>query len=425
MRRNHHRFLIKIKMKKQILTILTLFAFLFVIANVSATERTLFLDDYEMEYSYFGAEEDESFTLFVTIKNTGNENKTEVLFEINDDDPFSVKDDEEWEIDTLDVGEERSTSFRIEVDSNTPQGEYKLEFTLEDDDDDFEDDMEIEVESDKADLIIGNVATMPSTIGPDLEDIKLDVTIENLGSGDATFVRAKLILPNGFESSSSFSDFVNLGTIFGENNGDDDNDLNKVATFYIDSDETLNSGVHVAKLELEYKSDIEKITQILNFDLPVKGKPLFSIISSSTTPTKVMQGDVGKLNIQIENTGEEEGVETSIRVFENSDLPIEFNQKTNFIGNLKEGENGMAVFEFEVDSDATPKEYLIKVQTRTLNNNNVLVSEYSVPLKILESERNNSVMIYIIITLILVIVLVILYVMKRNKNQKEMKNSKK
>ena len=85
----------------------------------------------------------------------------------------------------------------------------------------------------------------------------------------------------------------------------------------------------------------------------------------------------------------------------------------------------MAVFEFEVDSDATPKEYLIKVQTRTLNNNNVLVSEYSVPLKILESERNNSVMIYIIITLILVIVLVILYVMKRNKNQKEMKNSKK
>ena len=70
---------------------------------------------------------------------------------------------------------------------------------------------------------------------------------------------------------------------------------------------------------------------------------------------------------------EEKGEETSIRVFENSDLPIEFNAKTNFIGNLKKGDIGSAIFNFEVDSNANAKNYIIKIQVRTLNNDNVIV----------------------------------------------------
>ena len=413
-------------MKKTILTItLAIFTLvillLLTITNISAIDRTIFLDDYDIEYSYTSAEEDETFTLTISITNTDqdDQDKTEVVFELDEKDPFNVKGDEEWDIGDLEFEETQTHTFRVGIDANTPEGKYDLEFKLDDADKDYDDELEIEVESDQADLIIGNVQTLPSSITPDEEDLKLDITIENLGSGDANFVRTKLILPQGFEASSSFSDYVNLGTIFGEDSADeDDESVSKTATFYINTDKDLESGTHQAQLEIEYKTGSEKRFQTLSFDLPVKGKPLFNIISTSTSPKVTMQGQPGQLSIQIQNIGEEKGQETSIRVFENSDLPIEFDQKTNFIGDLEKGEIGTAIFKFEVEEDAPVKEYLIKIQTRTLNNNNVIVEEYTIPLVIKAEEGTGAGAIIIMIPTILIILVGIfgIYRVKKRKN---------
>jgi hypothetical protein len=404
--------------KQKILSIFGLMILLVLIVNVSALDRTLFIKDYEIYYSYFDAEEGEKFTLTITITNTGSENKTDVVFELDNKGPLDVDSEDKWEIGDLSIGESVTSTFRIEVDDDTPEGKYEMDFILEDSEDDFEDEIEIEVESDQADLIIGDVRSHPTTISPDEEDLKLEIVVENVGSGDATFVRARLILPEGFTASNSYSDIINLGTIVGAGKEDEDNDKysSKTAVFFIDTDEDLESGIKKGELELEYKSDIERKVSNLDFDLPVKGKPLFSILSSSTTPNKVMQGETGKLNIKIENIGEEEGMETSIRVFENSDLPLEFDAKTNFIGNLKSKTTGNAVFDFEVDEDANPKEYLIKVQVRTLNNDNVIVSEYSLPLKILKSEENNFSI--ILIGILIVVILIIIFMIYRRRKRR-------
>jgi len=205
----------------------------------------------------------------------------------------------------------------------------------------------------------------------------------------------------------------------GEDSADeDDESVSKTATFYINTDKDLESGTHQAQLEIEYKTGSEKRFQTLSFDLPVKGKPLFNIISTSTSPKVTMQGQPGQLSIQIQNIGEEKGQETSIRVFENSDLPIEFDQKTNFIGDLEKGEIGTAIFKFEVEEDAPVKEYLIKIQTRTLNNNNVIVEEYTIPLVIKAEEGTGAGAIIIMIPTILIILVGIfgIYRVKKRKN---------
>ena len=400
---------------KIILGMFFLVASLILMQNVLAVSDTIYLEDYKVEYSYSGAQEDDTFTLTVTITNEDNSNKTDVYFEIDSSDPFDVDGDEEWDIGDLADDESVSKSFRIEVDEDTDEGKYDLEFNLEDDDDDFSDEFDIEVDSDKADLIIGDVSSFPLIIMPDEEDIKLELSIENIGGGDASFVRAELILPSGFSASSSYSDNVNLGTI---ESGD-----SKTATFYIDTAEDLASGLELGKLRLEYKTDGDKQTDELNFDLPVKGKPLFSIVSSSISPSEIYAGAEGSLRIQISNIGEDKGEETSIRVFENSDLPLSFDEKTSFIGNLETGQTGSAVFNFEVDSDANVNNYLVKIQVRTLSNDNILVSEYSVPVKISQKESSGVGIYTIIGMLVLVVSLFGFAIVKLAKKPKSKKKS--
>lgn len=368
-----------VKMNQKIVMIFELiFLVLLFAAGVKALGDTIFTGEYEIVYSYHGVEEGDKFSLLVSVKNSGLL-KEDVRLEIRDDDPFDVEDDE-WDIGTLQSGEEVLRTFRIEVDEDTAEGKYDLEFRIEDKDDDYEDEMEIEVSSDKADLIVGDIASSPATISPDLKDLKLEVTIENIGGGDATFTRARLILPEGFSPSSSFSDIVNLGII--ESKG------GKTAMFYIDSDKELNSGLSEAKIELEYKTDTEEKVTTLVFELPVKGKPQFEIERSFTSPSRIIAGSTGSLRITIMNTGEEDGEETSVRVFENADFPFNFDEKTSFVGTLKPGEVGTATFDFDIDSDGKANTYLLRMQTRTLTNNDILVEEFTVPITVVMEEKN-------------------------------------
>ncbi|MBR9701706.1 hypothetical protein GOV13_02180 [Candidatus Pacearchaeota archaeon] len=371
---------IKMKNKLTITLITFLVLSLFLAQNVIAADETIYFGDYQLNYSYSGAEEGERFTLTVTILNEDSSARNDIVFGLEQDDPFDIdREDRDWDIGTLGSGESASSTFRIEVDEDTNEGKYNLEFTLEDDDDDYDDDIEIEIDSDKANLIIGGVNSIPTTISPDQEDVKLTINLNNIGGGNATFVRAKLELPKDFVPSTSFSDVINIGTIGA---GEDSE-----AVFYIDTGKDLESGIHNGKLVLEFKTDGNEEKSTLDFEIPVKGAPLFSILSSSTNPSKIVQGGLGQVSIKIQNIGEEEGKETSVRIFENSDQPFNFEEKTNFVGTLKKGETGTATFKFDVDDNANLNSYIVKVQVRTLNKGNVMVSEHTVSIRVNEAEN--------------------------------------
>lgn len=382
---------------------------LVLIGSVNATDGLVYIGDYNVVYSYHDVEEGDKFTLTVTLTNTGSV-KEDVMFELKDTRPFDVGSENDWDVGLMNSDESVSKSFRVEVDSDTPEGTYSIEFTLDDSDDDFEDEFEIEVNSDKAELVVSNIASTPLIIGPNEEDVKMEVTIENIGGGDANFVRGKLLLPQGIVSSSSYSDSYDLGMIkSGEN---------KVATFFVDTDSGLVSGIKKANIVLEYKNNVDNLKVTLPIDIPVKGRPIFEVSGSRTIPEKLVLGGNGELRIEVTNTGEEIGEETSVRVFENTDQPFVFDEKTNFIGDVLPGKTGTAVFNVNVDNAGVANNYLLKVQVRTVNRGNVVVDDYTVLVKVIEPVKGiSSSMLFIALLVLLIILIIVLVIVVRRQNR--------
>ncbi len=387
-------------MKERIFMFVVLSMVMASLTNVQAISETVALKDYVIDFEY--DEEDvksgETFRLSATVTNEAGETRSNIEVSLDLDSPFDDVGDDIKSLGTLEDGESKTVSFRIEVDEDVSSDEYPIDFEVKDNKDEDSDEFNVNVESNRAELIVGNVQSLPTIVAPDLEDVKLTITLENTEDEDAEFVRAKLVLPEGFSPSGSYSDTANLGIIAAKESKD--------VEFFVDTSARIPSGLHRGVLELQYDEDGNPRSEMLEFDLPIKGRPQFQIIKSETDPKKISIGSEGELFITIENMGEEEGEETSVRVFENSDQPFEFEEKTNFIGDLSPRESGTATLKFTVDSSAHEKTYLLRVQVRTVSEGNVLVEEMSLPVKVSASEKSNGIYWFIGVAVILVVVLI-------------------
>jgi hypothetical protein len=377
-------------------------------SGVNAISQNIYIDDYQITYTYdtTAVNPDERFTLDVTIKNTGNY-RDNIKLTIDSTNPFDLSTDT-WLIGNLSSDESKEKSFRVDVDQDANSGKYNLDFTLKDNEIDEDDSFEIDVSSDKPELIIGSVTSSPSIISPDDTNIRLDINLENTGGGDATFARAKLILPSGFKASGSYSDSVNLGTIALKQG--------KTATFYIDTNSDITQGIKKASIEITYKDGVDDRTDTLQFDIPVKGKPIFEVVEVKTDPSGLSTGDTGaKIRITIKNIGTEEAQETSLRVFENSDYPFSFSEKTNFIGNIKPGETGTAVFSVDVDKSGNANIYLLQIQTRTVNNNDVITSDKTVPITVIKKQSSISPVLIISLLVMIILIAAVIFLYRKKK----------
>lgn len=408
-------------MKQKILTItmiLILISNITPIVDAVTTSDDLSVEDYEISYSYdlAQAQAGERFNLKVTITNTDSENKEDVTFSFDLKSPFDIdEDDEEWDAGDISAGQSVSKTFRIEVDDNTDSDDYKANFNIEDSDDEWDDYFTIEVNSNKADIIISSVDSSPLTLTPDMDEVKLTVYLENQGSESAKFLKAKLILPEGFSATNSYSDTASIGTIASESKQN--------AVFYINTDKTLKSGLYTGTVELAYKEGTQDKTETLEFDLPIQGSPQFSI-SSVNSESKITAKQTSKIRITLTNNGDKKAEETSIKVFEKTDYPFSFSEKTYYIGTLEPGQSGTAVFEITTDSDAIANTYIINTQIRTVNDGNVLVSEEPISIRIYEYERTTSdylKIIGIVTLIILALIVFFLYRISRKRKNSSLK----
>jgi uncharacterized membrane protein len=360
---------------------------------IDAKSDSLEIDDYVIDYSYDDARAGETFRLTVTITNQDNIERTNVVFNLDLNNPFDALGDDSWNIGNMSIDESKTKTFRIEVDEDVDETDFDVDFDLEDDIINEEDFLEIELNK-AVDLIIGDVKSLPTTLMPDTDDIKLSITVENTGDEDAEFVRGSLILPNGFSASDSYSDTINLGVIkAGES---------KTADFFVDTSKSLDSREYTGILRINYESSNIKESENLQFGLPVKGRPLFSILSIGTEPLNLMPGDEGTLKITIINNGQEDGMETSVRIFENSDMPFEFDDKTTFIGSLRPGQQGTGILNFAVIDDANANNYIVKVQIRTVSENDVLISEENIEINVKEKEGSGFGVVLVIFYIIII-----------------------
>lgn len=332
------------------------------------------------------AESGKYLTVWIKVDNTGSKIARDVKVRIVPEYPFSVE--QGWktqdDIGLISPNELAIVDFKLKVDENAVEGTNTLKVKYKEaiDADWSEKDLEIEVKSKRVDFEIANIDSIPKRLIPDTDDAQLTVDIQNIGEGKAEAVIAKLILPEGFKPSESYSDVSNIGTIESLGSG--------TATFYIDIKESTQPGEHLAKLVLNYlqegtSKNIYK-NETLDLQIPVKSTPLFKVIQSETIPSELTTGSSKvELKILIKNIGSKKGENIRVKAKEKSEQPFDFEEgkSYDYIGDLDAGETGEAVLKFDIkEKDASVKTYLLDLEIRCVEDENVRIFEESVPIKI-------------------------------------------
>ncbi len=103
-----------------------------------------------------------------------------------------------------------------------------------------------------------------------------------------------------------------------------------------------------------------------------------------------MSSDSDELKLIITHIGGEDAESTSIRVFKESSQPFDFDDKTDYIGKLKPGETGEALLKFTVEKDASPKTYLLDIEIRSIDGDDVITQDKTIKIQVVNGEKNIS-----------------------------------
>ena len=275
--------------------------------------------------------------------------------------------------------------YKLKVADNALKGTYNVTLSWTTGEGWTKKEFPIYVDPQRSDFVVGALVTSPEKLVADTDEAKLSVNIENIGDGDAKNVKVKLLLPEGFKPTYSYSDEDSPGII--------ERGKSKQINFYVDIDENIKEGEYKAKLEISYKDENDEsdsyITKTLDLKIPVKPAPLLIVDSVTSTPEELVPGTEAIIKVKVKNTGNEKAQSVSLRVFKDSSQPFEFSEKSDFIGKLGPGESGDAAIRFAVDKNAIAKKYLLDVELRGIDkNDNVLIFRRTVPLTTNEETKN-------------------------------------
>ncbi|NOQ28548.1 MAG: hypothetical protein GQ566_00400, partial [Methanosarcinales archaeon] len=349
-----------------------------------------------MKYDPYPANTGEYVTVWIKIENPGLGGPSEdVKLRIVPEYPFSLEPGETGleEIGKLSMNDYAMFDFRLRVDDNAIDGKniLKAEYRERIDSEWSETELAIEVESDKVDFEIADIDSVPLRLKPGDDDAKIVVVIQNIGDGDAECVKSRLMLPPGFNASDSYSDIANLGTVVADASSD--------ATFYIDVDESVQPGEQIATIIINYmdKDSDEYKEETLDLRIPIKKTPLFEILSSEITPGTITVGDTATLKMWIKNTGTGEGESVRVRAMLKSEQPFDFSngEAFDYVGDLDVGEIGEAVLKFDVGDDAALKTYLLDIEIRCVEDEDVHLFDKKVPVVVANAKQSNLIPIFI------------------------------
>lgn len=269
--------------------------------------------------------------------------------------------------------------YRLRVADNAIKGTYNVTLNWYAGEGWTKKDFSIYIDPKRADFVVGALVTSPEKLIADTDEAKLSVNIDNIGKGKAENVKVKLLLPEGFKPTYSYSDEDSLGII--------EKDAGKKADFFVDINEKIKEGEYSAKLEITYKDENDEVnkyrTKTLDLKIPIKPAPYLIVESITTTPENMVAGSKGDIRIKVKNTGNEKAEAVSLRIFKDASQPFDFSEKSDFVGKLESGESGDAVLRVTVDKKAAAKKYLLDVELRGIDDkNNVVIFRRTVPVTV-------------------------------------------
>jgi len=392
-----------------LILILPLFL-IFSLSNVSSASdsKTLFIDDYIVSYSYQDAITNNYFTLKINV--TNNKNSIENLtLKMEEDDPFDFKDSRTWNIENLNVSSTTSKTFIIYID-DTQSKKYTIPFNLDDGNNDWDDEFEIRVSKDSPEFSLGTISSSPTKMASGQTDVALSITLKNTGDYTAEDLVATLNLPSGFTPSGSYSNEVHTGDI---NAG-----TTKTIVFYFDIDKNLEEKNYTSTLKLDYKNDGDEEITELDLPLVIFSTPRFEIIKTENL-SELYPGATSKIKLSLKNTGKD-AQDVTLRVYQRSDQPFEFTEKSVYIGSLKSNEIGYGIFEFTIDKDANPIKYYLDFQVRSIDGQDVIIDDITSSISV--SKKQIEVQTYFIYGIIILTILIIGMIFLKKRKIKEKRN---
>ncbi|WP_456475006.1 COG1361 S-layer family protein [Candidatus Pyrohabitans sp.] len=289
-------------------------------------------------------------------------------------------------------GDEVTLSYPIHVKLNTPEGVYKTPLKLVWQNNLMEEKTQtillgILVKGGIS-LGVASVDTDPAKIRSGDDNVKIVVKVHNSGEAVAKNVRARLITDGPFKPSYSNKNLAYLGRL--------DAGTEQTATFYLDVEETARPGNYVLPLLLSYEDlrnnrfEVQEEVNII-----VEPKPYFDVVGTKLVPELPKPGERALLYLDIKNIGHENGESVDVRVVREAGQPFSFDIRSDFIGTLKPGETGTAALEFDIDKDAIPKEYLLRLIVRATGDTekgdtNIYTQELKAPVSVGKGGKSSN-----------------------------------
>ena len=212
------------------------------------------------------------------------------------------------------------------------------------------------------------------------DDVQLTVVIENTGVNEFKFVQSAIVARDDLPNTAKFltvalnpgnaplvikSDPQMLGDVKGSES------VNAVYTTKINAD--ASAGTYILPLTLNYTylyqaeqygfDTIQYTYKQVNEDIgiPIKIKSDITIEVLSASPEHLNVGTEGYLNMEIKNSGSEDGTKAIVKILRNGNSPIVPTDSSVYIGDFPSGSTVECKYKVSVSGDAERQSYPVDV----------------------------------------------------------------
>jgi hypothetical protein len=277
-------------------------------------------------------------------------------------------------------GESVDVSFKAYISDKAVSGAYTLPLRLE-----YEnkgrktqtEDYNLGVYvSGKPQISFTNVKTDPEEIHQDEKDVEVKVTVENIGTKEVDNFKLTMNPRPPFKNAKSYVQSKDLGMVKTTDSS--------AVSFYVDVDDKTKPGLYDLDFLVEYKSGTKTVNETKTVRVAVKESPDFRIDSPAVNVTA---GEKGRILTHIVNEGKKCDSVT-MWVMKKSDQPFDFEDKSQYIGDLDTGESGDAAIQFTADTTAKERNYLVPLEIRCTLDNKVYVSSETTRVNVLPKKES-------------------------------------
>jgi len=267
---------------------------------------------------------------------------------------------------TIYSGQVYNKKFRIKVEPLAPASNYQFKLVGQWYKNGFPEELTEEmtflmnVKKEGILLEIPTITTVPAQIRPGDKFVEIKTFIENLGLKDARSIKISLNLPEGISNSYSNNNDLWIGTLNGG--------TSRNISFFVNLEDNLEAKVYNLNYSLNY-FDIDNNPYSKEKSIAFLVKPKANLVVEEVIGSG-LAGDNGQLKVRIKNIGGQTAENIDVRILKENSQPFQLDIRSDYIGQLKPNESGVAIFNFKINSDAQIKNHDFKLILRAKGDSN-------------------------------------------------------